>query len=119
MNVKKFNLVKDHTKVLGFGTNRVVGKQLDKSGLSVGQMKSMSTLQNLCGVKKTEADKNLLEKISSKKVESKSKLLSSFEGENLTYTRDRKKENIEPVAQPNTEQSNNTQKKKISLRNLL
>jgi hypothetical protein len=81
-------------------------------------MKSMSTLQNLCGVKKTETDKNVLDKISSKKVESKSKLLSSFEGENSEDKIDRKKENIEPVVQPSTEQST-TQKKKISLRNLI
>ena len=74
-------------------------------------MKSMSTLQSLCGIKKTEADKTVLEKITSKKVESKSKLLSSFEGENIE-----KKPNVEPAS---TEPVNNTQKKKISLRNLL
>ncbi len=110
--------MKDHTKVLGFGTNRVVSKQLDKGGLSNGQMKSMSALQSLCGIKKTETDKSAIEKIASKKIESKSKLLSGLDEEGKNISPDRKKD--EPVV-VNSEQQNpsSTQKKKISLRNLL
>jgi hypothetical protein len=39
---------------MGFGTNRVVSKGLNKTGLTTNQLKGMNTLQNICGVKKTE-----------------------------------------------------------------
>ena len=45
-------LVKDHSKVMGFGTNRVVGKQLNKTTLSSSQLKGMSMLKGICDVKK-------------------------------------------------------------------
>lgn len=125
LNVYIFNLVKDHTKVLGFGTNRVVGKQFDKSGLSMGQVKSMSTLQNLCGIKKVETDKSVIEKIASKKIESKSKLLSGLDEEEKKSTDERKSDtsNVINVEQPQVEivetKPAPAKPKKISLRNLL
>lgn len=77
-------IVKDHTKIMGFATNRVVGKNLNKGGLSSVQMKGMSTLQNICGVKKTDEkiDQNALLKINAlKNAEGpkKSKLLSDLD----------------------------------------
>jgi hypothetical protein len=39
---------------MGFGTNRVVSKGLNKNGLTVNQLKGMNTLQNICGVKKND-----------------------------------------------------------------
>jgi hypothetical protein len=76
--------VKDHTKIMGFATNRVVGKNLNKGGLSAIQMKGMSTLQNICGVKKTDEkiDQNALLKINALKssdAHKKSKLLSELD----------------------------------------
>ena len=54
--------------MMGFGTNRVVGKQLNKSGLSVNQMKGMSTLHGICGVKKIdnkeEIENTIIDKLS-------------------------------------------------------
>ncbi len=105
--------MKDHTKVLGFGTNRVVGKALNRNALSAGQMKSINTLQTLCGVKNTDKDNSLIDKIANiKKTETKSKILSVLEDEE----KDKNKENVEdrvekaePVAK----------KPKISLKNLL
>lgn len=63
-------LVTDHSKVMGFGTNRVVSKGLNKTSLSATQMKGMSTLQNICGVKKNpevnkDTDKMMLKRLSS------------------------------------------------------
>ena len=50
--------MKDHSKVMGFATTRVVGKNLNKNSLSALQMKGMNTLQNICAVKKnTEPSK--------------------------------------------------------------
>ncbi len=69
---------------MGFATNRVVGKNLNKGGLSAVQMKGMSTLQNICGVKKTDEkiDQNALLKINALKSSEgpkKSKLLSDLD----------------------------------------
>lgn len=50
---------------MGFGTNRIVSKGLNKNGLNSNQLKGMSTLQNICGVKKNEMNNNtdILQKI--------------------------------------------------------
>jgi hypothetical protein len=76
--------VKDNTKIMGFATNRIVSKNLNKTGLSSVQMKGMSTLQNICGVKKTDEkiDQNALLKITALKnlePHKKSKLLSDLD----------------------------------------
>jgi hypothetical protein len=87
--VNFINLVKDHTKIMGFATNRVVSKGINKSGLSAVQLKGMSKLQNICGVKKPEEKKDnnensaLIEKLSHKTEDcSKNKLTADFEEEN-------------------------------------
>jgi hypothetical protein len=97
-------VVKDHSKVMGFGTNRIVSKPLNKTGLSSEQMRSMSTLQSICGVKKSESE--ILEKISSiKKIDgSKNRLMAEFE------------EGSERKEEPPKEQPKNP---KVSLKNLL
>jgi hypothetical protein len=121
LNVTIINIVKDHTKVLGFGTNRVVGKQLDKGGLSVGQMKSMSALQSLCGVKKTDTDKSVIEKITNKKIESKSKLLSAMDEEekkNASPERTIPTESKKEVVN-NSDSNVDNSKRRFSLRTLL
>ncbi len=69
---------------MGFATNRIVSKNLNKTGLSSVQMKGMSTLQNICGVKKTDEkiDQNALLKITALKnlePHKKSKLLSDLD----------------------------------------
>jgi hypothetical protein len=68
--------------VMGFGTNRVVGKKLDKSGLSATQMKGMNKLQSICGVRKIENNElngSVLDKLSLKKLEgNKSKLMAEL-----------------------------------------
>ena len=73
---------------MGFGTNRVVGKQLNKSGLSVNQMKGMSTLHGICGVKKIdnkeEIENTIIDKLSLlKKNENghKNRLMADFNEE--------------------------------------
>jgi len=43
---------KDHSKVMGFGTNRVVSNKLNKTNLSASQQKGMSMLKSICDVKK-------------------------------------------------------------------
>ena len=74
--------------MVGFGTNRVVGKQLNKSGLSVNQMKGMSTLHGICGVKKIdnkeEIENTIIDKLSLlKKNENghKNRLMADFNEE--------------------------------------
>lgn len=37
---------------MGFGTNRVVGKQINKTALSSTQLKGMNMLKSICDVKK-------------------------------------------------------------------
>ena len=37
---------------MGFGTNRIVSKTMNKTGLSSVQMKGMSMLQGICGAKR-------------------------------------------------------------------
>ncbi len=73
---------------MGFGTNRVVGKKLDKTGLSATQMKGMSKLQSICGVRKidnNELNVSVLDKLSLKKIEgNKSKLMADL-NENWFY----------------------------------
>jgi hypothetical protein len=69
---------------MGFGTTRLVGKTLNKTGLSSTQMKGMSTLQNICGVKQTEKnDSELAEKIANIKAadegHKKNKLFENIE----------------------------------------
>ena len=67
---------------MGFGTNRVVGKKLDKSGLSATQMKGMSMLHGMCGVKKIEnkeIDDNVLDKLSMKKLEGNKSRLTAMD----------------------------------------
>lgn len=72
---------------MGFGTNRVVGKQLNKTGLSITQMKGMSTLHGICGVKKIEnkeeIQNNIIDKLSNYKKDEvhKSRLLADFTDE--------------------------------------
>jgi hypothetical protein len=90
---------------MGFGTNRIVSKPLNKTGLSTEQMRSMNTLQSICGVKKSDTE--ILEKISGlKKVDgSRNRLMADLD-ENTT---ERKEE--PPKEQP--------KKVKMSLRNLL
>lgn len=67
---------------MGFGTNRVVGKKLDKTGLSATQVLGMNKLHGMCGVRKTEGkelDSSILEKLSLKKIEgNKSKLTADI-----------------------------------------
>ena len=67
---------------MGFGTNRVVGKKLNKTGLSATQMKGMSTLHGICGAKKVEnkeLDESTLDKLSMKKLEgNKSRLTNDI-----------------------------------------
>lgn len=41
---------------MGFGTNRVVGRNLNKNGLSNTQMKGINTLKSLCGEKQEKED---------------------------------------------------------------
>lgn len=55
-------LVKDHSKVMGFGTNRVVGKQLNKTNLTSSQINNMNMLKNLCDVKKQPSNSVIEEK---------------------------------------------------------
>jgi len=43
---------KDHSKVMGFGTNRIVSNKLNKTNLSASQAKGMSLLSSICDVKK-------------------------------------------------------------------
>lgn len=73
---------------MGFGTNRVVGKQLNKTGLSINQMKGMSTLHGICGVKKIdnkeEIENTIIDKLSLlKKNENghKNRLMADFNEE--------------------------------------
>lgn len=69
---------------MGFGTNRVFGKQLNKTGLSATQLKGMSTLNGICGVKKIankeEIQNNIIDKLSSLKKDEghKSRLMVDF-----------------------------------------
>ena len=69
---------------MGFGTNRVVGKQLNKTGLSATQMKGMSTLHGICGVKKIEnkeeIQNNIIDKLANFKKDEvhKSRLMADF-----------------------------------------
>ena len=74
-------------------------------------MKSINTLQTLCGVKNTDKDNSLIEKIANiKKTETKSKILSGLEDEDVNKgSQVDKVENSEPVLK----------KPKISLKNLL
>ncbi len=71
---------------MGFATNRVVSKGMNKTGLSAVQLKGMSKLQNICGVKKPEEKKEnndntaIIEKLSNKKEDcTKNKLTADFE----------------------------------------
>jgi len=101
----QYKLEDDKTKVMGFGTNRVVGKQLNKTGLSATQMKGMSTLHGICGVKKIEnkeeIQNNIIDKLANFKKDEvhKSRLMADFTEEpqksNITdkYT-DKKSTNI-------------------------
>jgi hypothetical protein len=79
--------VNDHSKVMGFGTNRVVSKGLNKNSLSATQMKGVSTLQNICGVKKNpevnkDTDNMMLKRLSSfGESNKKSKIFDQIEGE--------------------------------------
>jgi hypothetical protein len=96
---------------MGFGTNRVVGKTLNKTGLTSTQMKGMNTLQNICGVKKTDKNENeIIEKISS---------IKKDDG----HTKSKLFENIEPNSNTSTTTTENptTEKKKLgfSLKNLI
>ncbi len=69
---------------MGFGTNRVVGKQINKTGLSASQMKGMSTLHGICGVRKIEnkeeMQNSIIDKLSSLKNNEtqKSRLMADF-----------------------------------------
>lgn len=69
---------------MGFGTNRVVGKQLNKTGLSATQLKGMSTLHGICGVKKIENKEEIkntiIDKLSSLKKDEmhKNRLMADF-----------------------------------------
>ncbi len=103
---------------MGFGTTRVVGKTLNKSGLSATQMKGMSTLQNICGVKKSDdkIDQNALLKINALKSDApnKNKLMSDLD--------DNLKEDTKSIPIP--EESLNAEKSKLakkpfSLKNLI
>lgn len=75
----------DHSKVMGFGTTRVVGKSLNKNSLSAKQLKGMSTLQNICGVKKVtekETDNSILKKLTQfGEATKKNKILDHFESD--------------------------------------
>lgn len=75
---------------MGFATNRVVSKGMNKTGLSAVQLKGMSKLQNICGVKKPEEKKEsenenmnsaLIEKLTCKGDDMKkhNKLTADFE----------------------------------------
>jgi len=72
---------------MGFGTNRVVGKQLNKTGLSATQMKGMNTLHGICGVKKIEnkeeIQNTIIDKLSTFKKNEvhKSRLMADFSEE--------------------------------------
>ena len=46
---------------MGFGTNRVVAKQLNKTTLSSSQLKGMSMLKNICDVKKKPSNVDIVE----------------------------------------------------------
>jgi hypothetical protein len=104
-NIYIYHLVKDHSKVLGFGTNRIVSKPLNKNGLTNEQLKSMSALQSICGVKKSETE--IMEKISSiKKIDgSRNRLMADLDEP------EKKEERGEVKEQP--------KKVKNSLKNLL
>lgn len=107
VNILILILAKDNTKVLGFGTTRVVSKGLNKTGLTANQLKGMSTLQNICGVKKQDDD--MIQKIANIKGDdtSKSKLTNDSEPEK------EKTISINPV------NPNPTTKKPFSLKNLI
>ncbi len=52
---------------MGFGTNRVVSRQLNKTGLSATQLKGMDKLRGICDVKKNtgkENEKDVIDKLS-------------------------------------------------------
>jgi len=44
--------LKDHSKVMGFGTNRVVSNKLNTTNLNASQVKGMNMLKSICDVKK-------------------------------------------------------------------
>lgn len=104
---------------MGFGTTRVVGKTLNKTGLSATQMKGMSTLQNICGVKKTDdkIDQNALLKINQLKSEApnKSKLMSDLEDN----TKEEAKSSITKPEETLSTEKPKIVKKPFSLKNLI
>lgn len=59
-------LDKDYSKIMGMGTNRVVGKQLNKTGLTSNQLKGMNMLKSICDVKK-QPSTNLTAPVEEKK----------------------------------------------------
>lgn len=117
-------LVKDHTKLMGFGTTRVVGKGLNKSGLSATQMKGMSTLQNICGVKKEKKpEEEMINKLSTLKGADggpkKSRLFTNMEENSNTSTSGNSEDK-----DPNTKKKENPSQPKekkvgFSLKNLM
>lgn len=98
---------------MGFGTNRVVGKQLNKTGLSATQMKGMSTLHGICGVKKIEnkeeIQNNIIDKLSSFKKDEvhKSRLMADLTEE------PRKEKIIEKMSDKNSSNENSQSELKI------
>lgn len=100
---------------MGFGTNRVVAKSLNKSGLSATQMKGMSTLQNICGVKKTDLKENdIINKLTALKTNDdapiKSKIFGNIEDEDSLK--------VGNLSNPTNETAQKTKKLGFSLKNL-
>lgn len=97
---------------MGFGTNRVVAKSLNKTGLSATQMKGMSTLQNICGVKKTDLKENeVIDKLTALKTNDDGPKKSKIFG-NIEDAASLKSENV------NNETAQKTKKLGFSLKNL-
>jgi CRP-like cAMP-binding protein len=119
-------LVKDHTQIMGFGTTRLVGRTLNKSGLSSIQMKGANTLSSICGVKKpsnASEDKNeYLDKISNiaNKIEAnpRKNRLVNFDSD-VEMKSDEVISTTNPSIEKPAVQKSENKKAKFSLKNLI
>ena len=87
---------------MGFGTNRVVGKQLNKTSLSTSQLKGMNMLKNICDVKKQPTITE--EKKEEVKVERKPNKLRSLMAMETTEINEEGRRMTEETKQANPEE---------------
>jgi hypothetical protein len=115
---------------MGFGTNRIVSKTMNKTGLSSVQMKGMSMLLGICGAKKTDEkiDHTALLKINALKntdAPNKNKLMSDFDdnenqkNEEIENIKNKVVTNINIIKEGEVASAPKVVKKPFSLKNLI